>query len=289
MLGADVTQGQRTDLTPPRVEELDESDAAKHRYRQIARYWDDVRDYILRARRRDDVRQSRILKLIERTGVRRVTASKIRRQKLPDGGVYQGDALAIADQNLKSSSVPLIFTDPPYHDKHLGVYEVLGQIASRVLIDGGSLITYTAHHRLPEVIDTLRDRGLTFFWPLAMVHTGRKAMMREYGIRVHWKPLLWFVRGTFRDRDRMSVLADLVESEPGKDAHPWQQGVPEAAYYIEKLTRPGELVFDPFCGGGTTAVAAKQIARRWLTCDIDDDAVQIARKRIAETEVNGAA
>jgi adenine-specific DNA-methyltransferase len=32
-------------------------------------------------------------------------------------------------------------------------------------------------------------------------------------------------------------------------------------------TDPGDLVLDPTCGSGTTAVMAEQWGRRWVTCD----------------------
>jgi adenine-specific DNA-methyltransferase len=32
-------------------------------------------------------------------------------------------------------------------------------------------------------------------------------------------------------------------------------------------TDPGDLVFDPTCGSGTTAYVAEQWGRRWITCD----------------------
>ena len=65
-------------------------------------------------------------------------------------------------------------------------------------------------------------------------------------------------------------------------AHPWQQSVVEARYYIEKLTPTGGLVVDPFCGGGTTAVAAKLSGRKWITCELDAEYAAIATKRIKE-------
>jgi hypothetical protein len=196
-------------------------------------------------------------------------------------GVEHGNFVDVA-KDLPDGRVSMVFTDPPYHDKTLPVYADLGLVAARVLKDGGSLITYTSHHRIPEVISMLQAGGLTFFWPLAMLHTGPKARMTEYGIVVHWKPLLWFVKGKFRSRDDLRFVNDLIESAPEKDAHPWQQGTIEARYYIDALTHPGDLVFDPFCGGGTTAVAAKQINRAWLTCDVDESAVWIARQRLRE-------
>ena len=45
-------------------------------------------------------------------------------------------------------------------------------------------------------------------------------------------------------------------------------------------TDPGDLVFDPTCGGGTTAIAAETWGRRWITCDTSPVAVAIARQRL---------
>ena len=50
---------------------------------------------------------------------------------------------------------------------------------------------------------------------------------------------------------------------------------------ILMATDPGDLVFDPTCGGGTTAVAAERWGRRWITCDTSPIAVSIARQRLA--------
>ena len=46
-------------------------------------------------------------------------------------------------------------------------------------------------------------------------------------------------------------------------------------------TDPGDLVFDPTCGGATAAVAAEKWGRRWITCDTSPVAVSIARQRLA--------
>ena len=45
-------------------------------------------------------------------------------------------------------------------------------------------------------------------------------------------------------------------------------------------TEPGDLVLDPTCGGGTTAYAAEQWGRRWITIDTSRVAIAIARQRI---------
>ena len=45
-------------------------------------------------------------------------------------------------------------------------------------------------------------------------------------------------------------------------------------------TDPGDLVLDPTCGGGTTALMAETWGRRWITCDTSPVAVAIARQRL---------
>ena len=43
---------------------------------------------------------------------------------------------------------------------------------------------------------------------------------------------------------------------------------------------PGDLVFDPTCGSGTTAYVAEQWGRRWITCDTSRVAITLAKQRL---------
>ena len=45
-------------------------------------------------------------------------------------------------------------------------------------------------------------------------------------------------------------------------------------------TEPGDLVFDPTCGSGTTAYVAEQWGRRWITCDTSRVAISLAKQRL---------
>ena len=49
---------------------------------------------------------------------------------------------------------------------------------------------------------------------------------------------------------------------------------------ILMTTDPGDLVFDPTCGSGTTPFVAEQWGRRWIGCDTSRVAVAIARQRL---------
>ncbi|MDG1370651.1 MAG: site-specific DNA-methyltransferase [Paracoccaceae bacterium] len=45
-------------------------------------------------------------------------------------------------------------------------------------------------------------------------------------------------------------------------------------------TDPGDLVFDPTCGSGTTAFSAEKWGRRWITCDTSRVAITLAKQRL---------
>ncbi|MBA3403854.1 MAG: site-specific DNA-methyltransferase [Gemmatimonadaceae bacterium] len=52
---------------------------------------------------------------------------------------------------------------------------------------------------------------------------------------------------------------------------------------ILMTTDPGDLVFDPTCGSGTTAVMAEKRGRRWVTCDTSRVAITLAKQRLMTT------
>jgi adenine-specific DNA-methyltransferase len=49
---------------------------------------------------------------------------------------------------------------------------------------------------------------------------------------------------------------------------------------ILMTTDPGDLVFDPTCGSGTTAYVGEQRGRRWVTCDTSRVAITLAKERL---------
>lgn len=70
-----------------------------------------------------------------------------------------------------------------------------------------------------------------------------------------------------------------VRGEPGK-AYVVQTSATVVSRCMLMTTDPGDLVFDPTCGSGTTAYCAEGWARRWMTCDTSRVAVNVARKRL---------
>lgn len=58
--------------------------------------------------------------------------------------------------------------------------------------------------------------------------------------------------------------------------------LPLARKIVECSTDRGDLVLDPFCGSGTTLLAAEMSGRRWAGIDLDETAVEMAYRRIRD-------
>jgi DNA modification methylase len=69
--------------------------------------------------------------------------------------------------------------------------------------------------------------------------------------------------------------------------HPCQMPESLLARIVRVCSRPGDVVFDPFAGSGTTAVAAKRLGRRYAGIDISEDYVKNANQRLAEIQPFG--
>jgi DNA modification methylase len=77
----------------------------------------------------------------------------------------------------------------------------------------------------------------------------------------------------------MSVFACGVGSRRGVK-HPAPMALPLARHLVSLSCPPGGLVFDPFCGSGTTGVAALERGRRFLGVDAHEPYVLEAREQI---------
>jgi hypothetical protein len=178
----------------------------------------------------------------------------------------------------------LIFTDPPYKTEDLPIYKDLILFADRVLKPGGSLVTFAGHYALPEIFEYCRSTSINYWWEICVKHNGSKARMWKQKVWVHWKPLLWFMKGDRPNETTHHDMADLIESQPpDKLLHHkgWDQSTVEAEYIIKNLTVEHHLVVDPFMGIGTTGIAALKLNRKFIGVEINQDTFNIAKNQIS--------
>ena len=67
-----------------------------------------------------------------------------------------------------------------------------------------------------------------------------------------------------------------------RTGYPTQKPIELLERIIKISTNEGDYVLDPFCGSGTTLVSAKLLGRNYIGIDINKDAVEISKKRLAE-------
>ena len=79
-----------------------------------------------------------------------------------------------------------------------------------------------------------------------------------------------------------NIIRHIPKIIPQKDDHPTPKPPALAAYFIQLHTRPGEVVLDPFMGGGSTAVAAKSLGRRFIGIEIEERWCEMTAKRLAQ-------
>ncbi|MBA8779834.1 site-specific DNA-methyltransferase [Staphylococcus schleiferi subsp. coagulans] len=73
------------------------------------------------------------------------------------------------------------------------------------------------------------------------------------------------------------------KSEKKFGKHPTQKPLYLLERIIEASTQKGDLILDPFLGSGTTAVAAKKLQRKFIGIELEEDFINIAKKRVENT------
>lgn len=90
--------------------------------------------------------------------------------------------------------------------------------------------------------------------------------------------------GNFRDTHPSNFWTDITVpfwSMPENTDHPAQKSEKLLARLLLASSNPGDMVFDPFLGSGTTSVVARKLGRRFLGIEAEEDYALLAEKRLA--------
>lgn len=196
-------------------------------------------------------------------------------------GFYSGDFRDLAHK-IASNSVELILTDPPYDEESIHLYRDAAAVARRILKPGGSFVAYAGQRHLGNVLSEC-GQYLRYWWTFACVHAGSSQTMNKLGVRVGWKPVVWFVKET--RGDVQNITRDMIVcGDQEKDLHDWQQSEEEAKFLIEKLSPENATVVDFFAGSGTTLAAAKVLGRKFIGFERDEHHAELIVERLEAAE-----
>jgi site-specific DNA-methyltransferase (adenine-specific) len=109
---------------------------------------------------------------------------------------------------------------------------------------------------------------------------GQAVQLFDQKMQSFHKPLLWFVKGKYTG----NWIGSVFRSEPNnndKRFHHWGQSESGMAGIVEAFSEKGQLVLDPFLGGGTTGVVAVDLGRKFIGIDIDPKCIKKTEQRIS--------
>jgi site-specific DNA-methyltransferase (adenine-specific) len=195
----------------------------------------------------------------------------------PLNAIITGDARELG-ADVPDASVDLIFTDPPYHRKYLPLYDWLAQFSARVLKPDGFVLTYIGNYWKDDVMALFRPH-LQYFWDYILL-MGNSSVIWQRRTVARGKSILAYRPKGGKGLPRNNVLGWFEGGERDKRYHDWGQDKATARYYIECFSSVGQIVLDPFVGGGTTAVVCERIRRPFLAFEIDPTTAELARQRL---------
>lgn len=202
-------------------------------------------------------------------------------------------------------------------ETYLGFLRPRLEAMHRILKPNGSLLLHLdsrAVHEVKSVLDEIFGR--THFINEIIWHYTGGGRAKRYFSRKH-DTLLWYAKGkqwTFNIdavrqpyRPTSGYARSGITSRSGKQYQPHPAGTPvddvweipivnplspeRCGYPTQKperlleriilaMSNPGDLVADPFCGSGTTAVVAERTGRHWIACDRFAEAIAVTVQRL---------
>ncbi|CAM3702947.1 DNA methyltransferase [Agrobacterium radiobacter] len=191
--------------------------------------------------------------------------------------VLYGDCISLM-QRLPGGSVDFILTDPPYlvryrdrhgrtvaNDNNATWMKPAFAEMHRVLKPGGFAVSFYGWNHVDTFMDAWRDAGLRVVGHLVFVKP--YASSRRFLQHTHEQAYVLAKGDAARPAHPMTDT--LPWDYTGNRMHPTQKPLRPLEQIIRSLTRPGDLVLDPFCGSGSTLVAARRCGRDFLGVELE--------------------
>jgi 16S rRNA G966 N2-methylase RsmD len=189
--------------------------------------------------------------------------------------VYHGDIT-----NWKAPrQYDFIITDPPYPREYIPLYEVLARRSVEWLKPGGLLFAMCGQSYLNQIYEIMSNH-IEYYWTGCYLMPGQITSLKNKNVNTNWKPILIFQNGKYTGK----IFNDTFISEASdKSFHEWGQSVSGMNSIISKVCSPGQYILDPFCGAGTTGVAALQNVCLFDGLDKEIKSVEISKARLHDT------
>lgn len=204
--------------------------------------------------------------------------------------IVTGNARDLTD-TIPDGCARMVFTDPVY--QNLDDYDWLARLALRVLQPRGVVLVWTSFPNLGATQSIMEAAGLQYVYTLCYTVIAKTWRMHWYHLFSWTTPCLWFQRPGEATRPNQwmpdtiqeTILLDntVIANEPPETPFVWNKNPKPIRVWIERFTRSGEIVVDPFAGTGTVPVVCQTLGRSFYACERDPERAEEARRRLAAT------
>ena len=201
--------------------------------------------------------------------------------------IYCGDCLELMKQ-MPDNSVDLVISDPQYGMNYISNRYKAGNPFGGITGDDDK---YPAE-MIPEFKRVARKAVFSFCrWdnlqevdkPKSFIVWAKNNwtagdLEHEYGRM--WEGILFYPQENHSFKRRLPDVINFDRVPPTQLLHPTQKPVDLISRIIINNSDESDTICDPYCGSGTTAIAAIRTNRRYIGIDIEQKYVDIANKRI---------
>jgi site-specific DNA-methyltransferase (adenine-specific) len=216
----------------------------------------------------------------------------------PCCSVVEGDCLELM-KAVPDGAVDAVITDPPYGiewargtwpDDPAFYPRLLSEITDadeRIAANGSPIFVWQSATNMRKLAEWFPFEWRLFIGARNFVQMRPTHMQWAFDPVVVWwkkgaKP--WTAAECSRDWFVSNNARCIGQSGNLEKGHPCPKPLDQFVFIISQWCRLGGIVFDPFLGSGTTAVAAKKLGRHFLGFEISPEYCRIARERIALVE-----
>lgn len=262
---------------PPKIDDLKISYMQSSRAQKLAAIPEEVFEAAA------DRPQNRLLRVAREAAAERRRAESV--ESVTNDGLVEirhGDFREVL-RDLEGQ-VDAIITDPPYPRRYWDLYGHIGGMAQLLLKPNGVLaVMIGTRLEMLDAVDMAIGKHMRRRHRAVYLTPGQRWRDQVERVATGWKPILIYSHPDATDLRWINndVFTSSGSREADQRFHHWGQNESGIADLVNGLTEPGQLVVDPFLGGGTSAVVCRDLGRRFIGCDIDAAAVGISRERLA--------
>ena len=202
--------------------------------------------------------------------------------------VYQGDCIQ-GLKRLPDKSVDLILTDPPYNvskaEWDIDVLDLLDNCAkecSRIIKTDGLILWFVPTKYMIQ-IGNIICKYIPYRWQFIWYMPNRIGGLASIGFSKYTSVLIF--------SNAKSVHKNMQDIRVSKwekmKEHPTPKPKNLIRYLVKNCSNDNDLILDPFMGSGTTALACKQLNRRWVGFEISPEYCKIIQKRLSQKVITG--